>query len=495
MAGEYLTPTPYANPLTGLSNDMIQGLLEYMKDKQRTQQMQGLAGLLESTGIPKTVERAAYADSPKALLDALTNVNRANVPLLKPETADAIMNIAPLVGPAAKAAERGAMAAGRAGERYAEKVVPQIMERGGIPAQLLGDLSQGSVRKMSNEVSNMPLRTFRTSDGYTLYELKNGKIVDNLDPEGVDMSWDNFKQLKDDFGDDVYQVEDELGKRRSAISSTGNPNLLDDWYAFRAEPTKDELYQQALNKQNAPKSNVVEFPKTNLLETAEPSFVYSQEEAMRLAQQRAALPVSEGGLGLKPDNTAAERAKAMGYEDVYHGTTQGREREGFSNTKNVWATDNPKVANTYATNRPDWGAANGKAVMPLSVRMENPMVLDARGQSWQSVPAVMPNEGGDELFYTTDKLAQLARKYGNDSLVVNNVFDVGSGRIPTSQKGTDALTGTTYAIFNPENIRSQFAAFEPFRKTAAIAATMGVAAPDLLAEETKPKKKRKNLLD
>ena len=148
MAGEYLTPTPYANPLTGLSNDMIQGLLGYMKDKQRTQQMQGFAGLLESTGIPQTVERAAYADSPKALLDALTNVNRANVPLLKAETADALMNVAPFVGPAAKGAERAAMAAGRAGERYAEKVVPQIMERGGMPAQLLGDLSQGSVRKM-----------------------------------------------------------------------------------------------------------------------------------------------------------------------------------------------------------------------------------------------------------------------------------------------------------------------------------------------------------
>lgn len=145
---DYLSPTPYANPLTGLSNDMIQGLLGYMKDKQRTQQMQGMAGLLESTGIPQTVERAAYADSPKALLDALTNVNRANVPLLKAETADALMNIAPMVGPAARGAERAAMAAGRAGERYAEKVVPQIMERGGLPAQLLGDLSQGSVRPM-----------------------------------------------------------------------------------------------------------------------------------------------------------------------------------------------------------------------------------------------------------------------------------------------------------------------------------------------------------
>lgn len=98
-----LRATPYANPLTGLSNDVIQGLLGYMKDKQRTQQMQGLASLLESTGIPKTVERAAYAESPTGLLNALTNVNRANVPLLKPETADALMNVAPFVAPTSRA--------------------------------------------------------------------------------------------------------------------------------------------------------------------------------------------------------------------------------------------------------------------------------------------------------------------------------------------------------------------------------------------------------
>jgi hypothetical protein len=127
-----------------MSNDMIQGLLAYMKDKQRTQQMQGLAGLLESTGIPQTVERSAYAQSPRALLDALTNVNRANVPLLKAETADALMTLVPVGGASAKAAERGAMAVGRAGERVAERVVPQVMERGGKSAQLLEDLAQGT---------------------------------------------------------------------------------------------------------------------------------------------------------------------------------------------------------------------------------------------------------------------------------------------------------------------------------------------------------------
>ena len=98
-----LRATPYANPLTGLTNDAIQGLLAFMQDKRRTQQLQGLGNLLESTGIPKTVERAAYAESPRGLLDALTNVNRANVPFLKPETAEAAMTVAPFAAPVNRA--------------------------------------------------------------------------------------------------------------------------------------------------------------------------------------------------------------------------------------------------------------------------------------------------------------------------------------------------------------------------------------------------------
>ena len=135
-----LRATPYANPLTGLSNDAIQGLLAFMQDKRRTQQLQGLGNLLESTGIPKTVERAAYADSPRGLLDALTNINRANVPFLKPETAEALLTLSPVPSGANKAA----MAAGRAGERVAERVVPQIMERGGLPAEMLQGMAQNT---------------------------------------------------------------------------------------------------------------------------------------------------------------------------------------------------------------------------------------------------------------------------------------------------------------------------------------------------------------
>jgi hypothetical protein len=51
-----------------------------------------------------------------------------------------------------------------------------------------------------------------------------------------------------------------------------------------------------------------------------------------------------------------------------------------------------------------------------------------------------------------------------------HTLDRGAGRL------WDVTTDT-------DQLRSRFAAFDPFRRNAAIAATMGVAAPDLLAAE------------
>jgi len=49
------------------------------------------------------------------------------------------------VAPLARAFQAPAMALGRAGERVAERVVPQIMQRGGLPADLLQGMSRGTV--------------------------------------------------------------------------------------------------------------------------------------------------------------------------------------------------------------------------------------------------------------------------------------------------------------------------------------------------------------
>jgi hypothetical protein len=64
---------------------------------------------------------------------------------MRPEALEAAMTVAPMVGPTARLANRGLMATGRAGERVAERVVPQIMERGGLPAELMQGMSRGTV--------------------------------------------------------------------------------------------------------------------------------------------------------------------------------------------------------------------------------------------------------------------------------------------------------------------------------------------------------------
>jgi len=226
-----LRATPYANPLTGLSNDVIQGLLGYMKDRQRTQQMQGLASLLESTGIPKTVERAAYAESPAGLLNALTNVNRANVPLLKPETADALMTLSPVPSGANKAA----MVAGRAGERYAEKVVPQILERGGLPAEMvqamgtntrsLLDVYHGTPHTLPPTAKN-PLGEFDASKigtgegaqayGHGIYVAENPAVAKDytfLEQNWFDTSQATYKGKPIDYWYEKAQKDKDLAYR------------------------------------------------------------------------------------------------------------------------------------------------------------------------------------------------------------------------------------------------------------------------------------------
>lgn len=113
-----LQATP-RNELLGLLSDAMYGGLDWMKSPERTQQMQGLAGLLESTGIPQTTQRLAYGEP-------LTNIGRANVPLLKPETAEAAMTVAPFAPAVGKAGKAVARMAG------SEINAAMMGERGGL---------------------------------------------------------------------------------------------------------------------------------------------------------------------------------------------------------------------------------------------------------------------------------------------------------------------------------------------------------------------------
>lgn len=70
---------------------------------------------------------------------------------------------------------------------------------------------------------NAVVKTYKTTDGYTFYELGSGKIVDNKKPSQVDMSWPNRQEFMTDMEGTAFEAGDELGLRRATTESYGVP--------------------------------------------------------------------------------------------------------------------------------------------------------------------------------------------------------------------------------------------------------------------------------
>jgi len=207
------------------------------------------------------------------------------------------------------------------------------------------------------------------------------------------------------------------------------------------------------------------------------SFKFPQDDAMMLAQQRAALPVEQGGLALAPTNTAAERAAAMGFDtDLLHGTAKdfnkfdmglaGTNTRQAGDELGAFATAKPFLADSYAEIASKGGWANrtqpgGATVYPLKANLQNPKRFETASSFYREADQRAAKQ---EL----GKWRSDLQGQGYDSVIVR----------PDMEE---------VVVFNPDQLRSRFAAFDPWRKTAATAAAMGVAAPDLLAEELRKK--------
>lgn len=197
-----------------------------------------------------------------------------------------------------------------------------------------------------------------------------------------------------------------------------------------------------------------------------------QDEALRLAQQRAALPVEQHGLGLPADNTPQQRAAAMGFDtDVYHGTTMDFNK--FAGRLPIYAAEEPRIADIYANattrhmslNRPINAGPN---IMPLKLGGKELTISDL-------------GEGGGG--WLSDNLAK-ALGIPRTRTLINELPNYGIDRLKVTDMGDLGGVQTQHMIpLGSDNIRSRFAAFDPFRRNAALAAALGVAAPDLLAEE------------
>jgi len=136
-----LSATPRNEYLGALAD-----LIAQSYSPQRTQQMQGTARFLSMPAINQTLDRLSYGEPLTTGAGGLGGTTR-----IRPEALEAGMAVAPMAQPttmatlqAARAARQAALQAGRAGERYAERVVPGIMERGGLPAEMLQGMAQGT---------------------------------------------------------------------------------------------------------------------------------------------------------------------------------------------------------------------------------------------------------------------------------------------------------------------------------------------------------------
>ena len=104
-------------------------------------------------------------------------------------------------------------------------------------------------------------------------------------------------------------------------------------------------------------------------------FKQTPEQRMATAQQRAALPKDQGGLGLPADNTAAQRADVMFPTPVWRGV--GKDKDLTSPGVVNDPVNYPRAGNTYRPNDPVFSTPDMQLSQTYGQSM--PMRLDNRG--------------------------------------------------------------------------------------------------------------------
>ena len=163
------------------------------------------------------------------------------------------------------------------------------------------------------------------------------------------------------------------------------------------------------------------------------------EQAHLTAQQRAALPVNQRGLDLPADNTAMDRARAMGWDtDVYHATQ--------SDIKNLIPSEDGKLGGgVYTSYEPDMAEKylkgnDGANTMPLMLRGDK-LDMDKHGGMLED--KYWSGKKTKEDYYKS------LNKYQNANNLPSRIYGAPYAEIVTQ---------------DPKNIRSRFAAFDPFNR-------------------------------
>jgi hypothetical protein len=217
-------------------------------------------------------------------------------------------------------------------------------------------------------------------------------------------------------------------------------------------------------------------------------------DSMKIAQQNAALPYSEGGLNLPSNNTPMQRARAMGFEtapskEIYHGTKEEllgnidprKSDLAFHAGTLEQAQERLKTFGKNGVNYPE-----GSNIVPLlKSKYADFLNLKDEGSfhTTEMFDQLKKNKNLDQgaIRKLEQKFLKDERPYSNE--IMNEYNDVLRNLI-TQQgyKGIKYLNNTegegmSYGIIDPTVIRSRFAAFDPKRASEANILAGGLAIP------------------
>ena len=183
------------------------------------------------------------------------------------------------------------------------------------------------------------------------------------------------------------------------------------------------------------------------------------EQAHLLAQQRAALPVNQRGLDLPANNTAMDRARAMGWDvEAYHTSRHGVDVDSLDSGKYAIAPFDAigthfgtKEAALDRFNRTVGTTEQLKgSTYPVLLKGTNPL-LSKNGQVFNEEPLLMSlSEKADYGNLSKSNALQREQIFSQNSIIpyINDV----------------EMPGSTSYIAPPSSIRSRFAAFDPFNR-------------------------------
>jgi hypothetical protein len=161
-------------------------------------------------GVQATAERLQYGEP--------VTTGKGMTTRMTPDLEDALLTVAPAAYAGAKRAANAATAVGKAGERYAEKVVPQIMERGGPMAGLLQDMAQGS---RSQIFIGPEAKTWRKTDAFKAAQMEKAKAS----PEEI---WKATGTFRSPDGFWRQEIDDSTARFVEATGIAAKADMLKD---------------------------------------------------------------------------------------------------------------------------------------------------------------------------------------------------------------------------------------------------------------------------